>query len=216
MQVKLSIDNLTFSYEKNNIIIDSLSFSIKSTDRVCIIGDNGSGKSTFLKILSGIINTGCNIYFQGKIVNNLIEYKKKIAYIPDKPYLYDLMTGEENLSLIENLWGIKDSNDYWNKIYNLSEMFNMSPYLSQLVQNYSFGMKHKLFFIAMFARKTEIIFLDEPFTALDQKSQEIAIDLLKTYSKNGGAILFVSHLKDLQRELANKIYLMSNGKLKEM
>lgn len=77
-------------------------------------------------------------------------------------------------------------------------------------------MKHKLFFIATFARKTEIIFLDEPFTALDQKSQEIAIDLLKTYSKNGGAILLVSHLKDLQRELANKIYLMSNGKLKEM
>ncbi|WP_031405761.1 ATP-binding cassette domain-containing protein [Geobacillus vulcani] len=215
MQAKLVVKNLTFSYDKNNII-SNLSLTIKSKDRVCIIGDNGSGKSTLLKILSGIIHTDCSIYFEGKPLSNLLEYKKRIAYIPDKPYLYDLMTGKENLKLIENLWDIKDKDNYWKKVYDLCEVFNMSSYLNELVQNYSLGMKHKLFFIAMFARETGLMFLDEPFTALDQKSQNIAINLLKTYSQNGGAILFVSHLKELQYELATRFYEMSNGKLKEL
>ncbi|RJG20623.1 ATP-binding cassette domain-containing protein [Paenibacillus thiaminolyticus] len=215
MYPKLEIDDLTFSYRQEPVL-EHLSLRIYPGERVCIKGKNGSGKSTLLKIISGLIYTEASILFNGMPVKDMRAYKKRIAYISDTPYLYDLLTGRENLAFFLHMWGIEDKHLYWEKAESLAGKFNLTDALDKTVSSYSLGMKHKLFFIGMYARETEIFLLDEPLSALDQESQQIMIDFLLQYSyEESKSVIFVSHLQDLEKTLANRIYYLSDRHLVE-
>jgi ABC-2 type transport system ATP-binding protein len=213
---KLEIKNLNFSYEgSNKSVLKNINLKLNPNDIVCIRGENGSGKTTLLKILSGLIKVDIPFIFNGLEVNEINEYKRKIAYISDEPYLYEELTGIQNLKLIMNLWN-EDKLNYMDKCYELCKEFKLENSLNELVGNYSLGMKHKLFLIAMLTRETELIFLDEPLNALDLDSQYIAIELLKKYAKDNKAILFVTHIENIQNSLANIVFSLNNGILKEV
>ena len=214
-QLLLEVKNLNFKYD-NKIVLEGLNFKLEDKECIWIQGINGAGKSTLLKILSGIIKMDVNISFRGDKVQDINIYKKEIAYIPDYPMLYDFLTGKENLELIMNLWQIKKTSDYLERAYFLAEKFHLKDDLFKSVHQYSLGMKHKLFFISMFARNPNILFLDEPFSAWDQQSYSIAVALLKDYINEGNSIIYISHLKYLQDDLATKVLLLEDKRLKEI
>ncbi|AQT86372.1 ATP-binding protein CirD [Paenibacillus larvae subsp. larvae] len=217
MYPKIEINDLCFSYHHQPIpVLEHVSFCVYPGERVCIKGRNGAGKSTLLKILSGLIITDTSLLFNGARVEDMKSYKRRIGYISDTPYLYDLLTGRENLKIIMFMWEIEDKRAYWKNINLLAEKFNMIDSLDQPVASYSLGMKHKLFFIGMYARETEIFLLDEPLSALDQESQEHMIDLLRQYSEKGDkSVIFVSHLQSLEKDLSNRVYYLTADGLKE-
>lgn len=130
-----------------------------------------------------------------------------MAFIPNDPPLFDLLTGYENIKYIIALWKIKDKEIYMNQIHNYCELLNLDKEdLSRQVHTYSLGMKFKLFFITMISRDIQILLLDEPFTALDKDSQQIVFKLLKTFTNQGNIIVFVSHVEEFRQKLGNYVF----------
>lgn len=212
MAALIEIENLTFSYKPNFKLLNNINLNLNEKEIICIKGNNGVGKTTLLKIICNLIGTNnYNLKYKGNSTS--FKYMKdKIAYIPSRPYLYGKLTGKENLQLICNLWK-EDSESFKEKSINLLNIFNLKDHLDTYVENYSLGMKHKLYLIGMLSRKSEIIVMDEPLTALDLKSQNTAISYFHNYISLNKGIIFVSHMQSLINELSTKNLTLNNGKL---
>lgn len=207
--------NLSFSYKKNVPVLKHVNLCVNTHEIVCIMGPNGAGKSTLLKALAGLMEFEGELFFKGNQITNFKEYKKKIAYIPNSSLLYDILTGNENLELIRNLWNVQ-ANLFWKNVKYFSDKLHMSRHLESRVEEYSTGMKEKLFFIAHISREPEILLLDEPFLTWDHYSQQTILHLLTEYVEHHeAAVVFVTHSEQLRRNLANTVYKLENGVLQK-
>lgn len=208
----LKVSNVTFSYDKENVIED-LGFGLKGGDVLCIKGKNGSGKTTLFKLLAGILKAGqMDVTYNGKNISN-DELKKRVFFIPSAPYLYDELSGNENLELLRNLWR-KDKKEYYEKVGNYLNRYEMTDHSNSFVANYSLGMKYKLYFSAALAIEPDIIMMDEPLNAMDLESQAKAIQDVMDYVKgNEKAVMFSSHISQLINNLSNRILLLKDGRL---
>jgi ABC-2 type transport system ATP-binding protein len=219
--VKLQVSQLAFQYEQTaekGALLENVSFQLHAGDRACIIGKNGSGKSTLLRLIAGLIQPDSgNILFNEQYKPGTDRFKEAMAYIPDKPLVYDALTGFENKELILSLWRIKKEKRaaYEEKFQELCEQFDLTHALQKPVKHYSLGMKYKLFLISMLARSPELIILDEPFTSLDEASQKQSIMMLKEAFKEQ-CLLFTSHQRYIYAELGSRFFLLENRQLKEM
>ncbi|GEP64805.1 ABC transporter ATP-binding protein [Clostridium beijerinckii] len=211
MKPMLEITNLSFSYSEETEVLKNLDFTLNEKEILCIKGPNGAGKTTFLKILCGLIRiNSCNLKYMGQ-KNKLRNIKDDIAYVPSDPYLYTKLTGMENLELICDIWK-EDKKKFMLTSMELANFFNLEEDLNTYVEDYSLGMKHKLYLIGMLSRNTKIIIMDEPLTALDIQSQNIAIKMFHEYVQLNKSIIFVSHINDLITRLATKELNLVNGR----
>src|SRR5690606_19365181 len=141
-------------------------------------GKNGAGKTTLMEYIAA--NPNVSVRMDNKKLQP-IEFKQMMAYIPNDPPLFEMLTGYENIHYIMALWKIKEKDRYRRKVRRYCRLLNLDKEdLSRQVHTYSRGMKFKLFFIAMFSRDIRILLLDEPFTALDKDSRHTVFELLKT------------------------------------
>lgn len=215
-KVIFSVRNLSFGYTKEELVFNNIDFNVYANDIVFITGRNGAGKSTLLKSIAGLLEHAGELFFNQEKVTDLKRFKKEIAYIPDSPLLYNVLTGYENLKLIEHLWQVKEHSAYWNNVNKWADELNMSKELNKNVDEYSLGMQSKLFFIANVARDPQIIILDEPFSSWDLDSQKKVIMLLKDYvSVLERALIIVSHSKSLSEELGKRFFSLTNENLLE-
>ena len=194
-----------------------MSLNILNNEIVAIVGNNGAGKSTLLKIIAKLLPYEGTITFKHSRNLDIYSYKKQIAYIPDKPILYDSLSAYQNLKLICNLWLIKNEERYMRKAKKLLSHFNLINDIDRLVEDYSLGMRDKLYFIACLAREPKLIILDEPFSSWDSDSFNKGINLLKKYTKdNTRGVLFVTHSDSLKEILADRVLQLKEGKLSEL
>lgn len=187
----LDISNLKFSYNKDKEIFSNFSLSIKEREKIFLNGPNGSGKTTLFKIMTNIIENDSltyNLYFKGKNCN-FNQIKKSFIYIPDKTYLLEPISGYKNIEFFKLLW--KEDDNYYKIVYNLCEAFNLENSLNELVENFSLGMKQKLFLATLLARKGDVILLDEPYNNLDASSREFLTNYLIKERKE--AFILASH-----------------------
>ncbi|SES85909.1 ABC transporter ATP-binding protein [Anaerobranca gottschalkii] len=203
------INNLSFSYEDKNIF-EKANFSVEKGERICLLGENGAGKTTFLRILSGSLNAEMEIRFNNNRYNSIREIIDKIGYVPDKPHLYDFLTGKENIEFLLNIFNV---NNKWEEIQELCRKFNLHNDLDDLVKNYSLGMKHKLYLICILVRDIDILLLDEPLSSLDIDSQKIALEKFKLFTDKGGIIIFSTHIESIEQNIASTKYKIVNKKL---
>lgn len=206
----LEITDLNFSYG-DKLIFRNASFYAQRGDRVCILGENGSGKTTFLRILAGILFCEMKMNFFGVYDTNVRSVIQRIGFIPDKPYLYDYLTGKENIELIMNIFGESSAKS---KVESLCKEFELHEALDNYVKDYSLGMKHKLYMACILSREVDLLLLDEPLSALDEKAQKIALEKLFDFSKRGGVIIFTTHIESVSNCLATKKYIIHDYQLK--
>ncbi|MGG1697387.1 ATP-binding cassette domain-containing protein [Bacillus zhangzhouensis] len=217
----LQVSQLSFRYEtteENSPLLDQVSFDLKESDRACIIGKNGSGKSTLLKIIAGLLpSVSETILLNEQHHPGSAQYKSMVAYIPDKPLVYDALTGIEHMELVQSLWKMNkpEKNLYKETFLSLCDAFDLTNALKMPVKHYSLGMRYKLFFNCMVARSPELIILDEPFTSLDEASQIQSISLLKKEFSHR-CVLFTSHQRYLYSELGNRFFQLDKGQLNEI
>lgn len=209
----LDIKNLTKQYGEKKAV-DNLSLHINKGEIYGFIGHNGAGKTTTIKACCGILDfEEGEIHIDGiSVKDNPIECKKKIAYIPDNPDLYEFMTGIKYLSFIADIFGIS-SEKREELIYKYSDMFEITSNLSQLISEYSHGMKQKLAVISALIHEPKLIIMDEPFVGLDPKAAFTLKGIMRDICANGGAIFFSTHVLEVAEKLCDKIAIIKGGKL---
>lgn len=211
------IKDIQFKYEKNdeNLLIDT-SIQAHKGDIIWLKGENGVGKSTLLKIIAQLIPSNQKFFLDGKLITEREEILSQLIYIPSEPYLFEYLTGRENSEFIQKIFNVEQKK-FEEKFDEYSRNFKIDENLGQFVQEYSLGMRHKLYWSSVFSRSIKkIILLDEPFSSMDAYSQQYAKKLLTDLSNEGSIIIFVSHLQEISEELANKLFVLEDGSIKEM
>ncbi len=210
----LKINNLSKTYGNNNKkAVDNLSLEVKPGEIYGFIGHNGAGKTTTIKSIVGIIDFDGDIIIDGlSLKENPIECKKKIAYIPDSPDIYDALTGIQYLNFIGDIFEIplKERQELINKY---SEIFKLKDNLVDLISTYSHGMKQKLVIISALIHKPKLLILDEPFVGLDPKAAFTLKSIMKDMCSEGTSVFFSSHVLEVVEKLCDRVGIIKEGKL---
>lgn len=209
----LKIEHLTKKYGEKTAVED-LSLHILKGEIYGFIGHNGAGKTTTLKSIVGILQfEEGEIRIDGdSIQENPLVCKKKIAYIPDNPDLYEFMTGVKYLHFITDIFGV-DEQTRQERIRKYADLFEITSDLAQPIAAYSHGMKQKLAIIAAWIHNPELIIMDEPFVGLDPKASHILKGMMREVCDEGGAIFFSTHVLEVAEKLCDKVAIIKNGKL---
>lgn len=210
----LRIKNLTKHYKGSSKGVTGLDLEIKAGDIYAFIGHNGAGKTTTLKCVAGIhgFEEG-EIFIDGiSVKENPLECKKRIAYIPDNPDLYEYLTGIQYLNFIADIFEVS-AKEREERIRTYADAFAITASLGDLISSYSHGMKQKLAIISALIHEPKLLILDEPFVGLDPKAAVILKELMRQTCEDGGAIFFSTHVLDVAEKLCNKVAIIKGGKL---
>lgn len=214
--VGIVIKNLTKQYG-DYTAVDNISVEVNPGEIFGFLGPNGAGKTTTIKILAGLLKPD-----QGQIVingydifNDTKKCKLTTGHIPDRPFIYEKLTGNEFLRFIASLYNLPA------KIFNknvdrLLDLFDLVEWRDHLIESYSHGMRQKLIMTSVFMLETPTIIVDEPMVGLDPKSAKIVKELFKSHSSNGGSIFLSTHSLEIAEELCHKIAIILNGKIRSI
>lgn len=209
----LKIVNLTKTYGEKRAV-DNLSLHIKAGEMYAFIGHNGAGKTTTIKACTGLLNFDAGqVYIDGvSIKENPLECKRKIAYIPDNPDLYEFMSGIKYLNFIADIFGVS-TEERNEKIKKYGDMFGLTEDLAQPVSAYSHGMKQKLAIISALIHSPKLLIMDEPFVGLDPRASFLLKEEMRRMCDDGCAIFFSTHVLDVAEKICDKIAIIKDGKL---
>lgn len=209
----LKINNLTKQYGDKKAV-DNLSLHIQKGEIYGFIGHNGAGKTTTIKSCCGILNFDeGDILVDGvSIKDDPLSCKKKIAYIPDNPDLYEFLSGIKYLNFVADVFGVSRQ-DREERISKYADMFELTKDLAQPINAYSHGMKQKLAVISALIHDPKLIIMDEPFVGLDPKASHLLKQTMREHCDKGGAIFFSTHVLEVAEKLCDKIAIIKGGKL---
>ena len=209
----LKIEHLTKTYGEKKAV-DDLSLHIAPGEIYGFIGHNGAGKTTTLKSIAGILRFDeGEITIDGtSIKNDPLACKKKLAYIPDNPDLYEFMTGIKYLNFISDIFGVS-ADDRQARIRKYADLFELTNDLAQPIASYSHGMKQKLAIISAWVHEPRLIIMDEPFVGLDPKASHLLKGMMRELCDRGGAIFFSTHVLEVAEKLCDKVAIIKAGKL---
>ncbi len=209
----LEIKNLTKVYGEKKAV-DNLSLHIAPGEIYGFIGHNGAGKTTTLKSVVGILDFDAGeIRIDGvSVKDDPLSCKKKLAYIPDNPDIYEYMTGIRYLNFIADIFGVSAA-DRRDRVRKYADLFEITADLAQPVSAYSHGMKQKLAIIAAWIHDPRLIIMDEPFVGLDPKAAHLLKGMMRDVCNAGGAIFFSTHVLEVAEKLCDKVAIIKGGRL---
>lgn len=214
----LKIQNLTKLYDmkkgETKAAVSDLSLEVGAGDIYAFIGHNGAGKTTTIKACCGILdfNEG-DIFIDGiSIKKDPIECKRRIAYIPDNPEVYDYLSGIKYLNFVADVFGVGKA-EREERIRKYANMFGLTDDLAQPISAYSHGMKQKLSIIAAWIHEPKLIIMDEPFVGLDPVASHELKCIMREHCDNGGAIFFSTHVLEVAEKLCDKVAIIKSGRL---
>ena len=209
----LNIEHLTKAYGEKRAV-DDLCLHIAPGEIYGFIGHNGAGKTTTLKSVAGILQFDeGEITIDGiSIKENPLECKRRFAYIPDNPDLYDYMTGIKYLNFIADIFGV-GAGERQERIRKYADAFELTADLAQPIAAYSHGMKQKLAIISAWLHEPKLILMDEPFVGLDPKAAHLLKEMMREMCDEGGAIFFSTHVLEVAEKLCDKVAIIKSGRL---
>lgn len=209
----LNIQHLTKAYGDKKAV-DDLSLHIAPGEIYGFIGHNGAGKTTTFKSIVGILQFDSGeITIDGiSIKADPLACKRKIAYIPDNPDLYEFMTGIQYLNFIADIFGVS-ANDRQRRIRKYADLFELTDDLAQSIAAYSHGMKQKLAIISAWIHEPRLVIMDEPFVGLDPKASHLLKGMMREKCDMGGAIFFSTHVLEVAEKLCDKVAIIKGGQL---
>lgn len=200
MKKIVEVKNLTKIYKKK-VVVDNASFAIPKGKTVGLIGLNGAGKTTIMKVLSGLVSWDSGIVkYQGKEAIFNKDNDINIGALIENPGLYPYLTGRQNLALFSHS----------KKIGTVIEKMGISDFIDDKVESYSLGMKQRLGIALALINNPEFVLLDEPFSALDPKAVKY---MKKTIELIEGTLLISSHLIKELEGIVDYLILMDDGKV---
>ena len=208
------IEHLEKMYKGTDKGIKDISLHVEKGDLFAFIGHNGAGKTTLLKCITGIHD-----FDKGKILidgtdleQNPLDCKRKFAYIPDNPDLYEYLTGMQYLNFIGDVFRVS-AKDRKERIEKYGQALEILSDLGELIKGYSHGMKQKLAILSALIHEPKLLILDEPFVGLDPKATVTLKGIMREICDRGGAIFFSTHVLEVAERLCNKVAIIKNGEL---
>lgn len=210
----LELKEITKKY--NNIaVVKKVNFSVKRGEILGYLGPNGAGKSTTVKMLAGLVEpSGGGIYLDGERIDekNIIDYKKKIGYLPEQGDVYSHLSGNEYLQLVGRLRRIPE--EMLNKkIEGLMEQLGLSVDMHLTISSYSKGMKQKVLIAAALLHDPDVLLLDEPLSGLDVTTTLIFKDILTRLAEMGKIIIYSSHILEVVEKICTRVIIINKGKI---
>ena len=209
----LEIRHFTKRYGRRTAV-DDLSLTIRAGEICAFIGHNGAGKTTTLKACCGILpfEEGDILVDGASIRREPLACKRKIAYLPDNPDLYEFMTGVKYLNFIADVFGVPGEQRE-QRIRDYAGRLELTGDLGQPISSYSHGMKQKLAVISALLHRPKLMLMDEPFVGLDPKATHVLKGLMADLCAQGSAIFFSTHVLEVAERLCHKVAIIKGGKL---
>ena len=209
----LRIEHLTKTYGDKKAV-DDLSLHIQPGEIYGFIGHNGAGKTTTIKACCGILDfDGGEIYIDNISVKDApFECKKRLAYIPDNPDLYEFMSGIQFLNFVCDIFGVS-ADERKKRIYRYTDAFEITSDLAQPISAYSHGMKQKLAITSALVHDPRLIVMDEPFVGLDPKASHLLKEIMREMCRGGASIFFSTHVLEVAEKLCDKVAIIKGGRL---
>jgi len=209
----IEITSLTKKYGKFTAV-DNVSISVKKGEIFGFLGPNGAGKTTTIKIMTGLLKpTGGTVMIGGfDIQKEPVAVKKIVGFIPDRPYIYEKLTGAEFLGFIAGIYGM-ERNEAEIKAEDLLKIFELDRWSEELVESYSHGMKQKLVMAGNLLHNPDIYIVDEPMVGLDPKSAKIVKEMFLDLKKAGKTIFISTHSLEIVESLCDTIGIIQNGSI---
>ena len=209
----IRLESLTKTYGKF-VAVDNIDLHVPRGTMFGFVGPNGAGKTTTLRIIAGIMRpTAGRIWLGGDdVVADPMAAKARLGFIPDRPFLYEKLTGAEFLQFVAGLYG-QDGEVVEKRIDELLEVFELSRWKHELIESYSHGMRQKLIISSALIHRPECIVVDEPMVGLDPKAARLLKDILRQFVDRGGAVLMSTHTLDIAETMCDKIAIIQAGKI---
>jgi ABC-2 type transport system ATP-binding protein len=209
----IRLTNLTKRYGKFTAV-DGINLEIRRGELFGFLGPNGAGKTTTMRMIAGILQpTAGTITIAGDdIAADPIRAKSRLGFIPDRPFVYDKLTGAEFLRFVAALYG-QNGGAVERRMEELLDLFELMPWKDELVESYSHGMRQKLIISSALLHRPEVIVVDEPMVGLDPKGQKFLKDLFRAFVDRGGTVLMSTHTLDTVEEMCDRIGIIAAGRI---
>lgn len=179
------------------------------------LGPNGAGKTTTIRMMAGLMKpTSGQILLCGKDVSREPEEAKSLlGFIPDRPYLYEKLTGQEFLEFVADLHGMDSGDHRGKRIAELLELFDLQGWRHELVEGYSHGMRQRLTIAAALIHRPKVLIVDEPMVGLDPKGARLVKRLLFELAVAGVSVFMSTHILQVAEEMCHRIGIINEGRL---
>jgi len=209
----IRLAGLTKRYGKFTAV-DGIDLEVPRGDLFGLLGPNGAGKTTTLRMIAGILRPTSGTVLVGgiDIQTRPIQAKARLGFIPDRPFVYDKLTGGEFLRFTAALYG-QQGPAVEHRIDELLELFELTPWKSELTESYSHGMRQKLIISGALVHRPEVIVVDEPMVGLDPKSARLLKDLFRQFVDRGGTVLMSTHTLEVAEVMCDRVAIVYRGKI---
>jgi len=213
--IALEVAGLTKRFGSYTAVAE-VSFRVGRGEIFGFLGPNGAGKTTTIKMLAGLLrpDNGDITICGHRMAADPAACKKLTAYIPDRPYLYEKLTGYEFLQFVASLYSLP--RQQFDRINHYLQLFDLLDWQHHLIECYSHGMKQKIIMTAAFMLDCPLIVVDEPMVGLDPKSARIVKELLKNHARQGNSIFLSTHSLEIAEELCDRIGIIVHGELRSL
>jgi ABC-2 type transport system ATP-binding protein len=195
--------------------VDGINLEVPRGELFGFLGPNGAGKTTTLRMIAGILRpTGGRVEISGVDIGaDPRAAKMKLGFIPDRPFIYEKLTGAEFLTFVAGLYD-QEGPHIEHRSRELLALFDLEEWRDELVESYSHGMRQKLIISSAFVHRPEVIVVDEPMVGLDPKAARILKDLFREYTNRGNTIMMSTHTLEVAESMCDRIAIIQGGHIR--
>lgn len=195
--------------------VDNLNLEIESGQIFGFLGPNGAGKTTTIKMMAGVLKptSGKVIINNFDLSENPLEAKRCMGFIPDRPFLYEKLSGLEFLNFVAGIYRLNHNDSLHKDILTLLEIFELALWGDELIESYSHGMKQRLIMCAALLHQPKVIIVDEPMVGLDPKAARLVKNIFKKQAEQGVTIFMSTHSLEVAQEVCQEIAIIQSGQI---
>lgn len=210
----IKLIDLTKVY-KGLTAVDHINLSVRGGTVFGFLGPNGAGKTTTIKMMAGILKPteGKIIIDQKDLAENPADVKQRVGFIPDRPFLYEKLSGLEFLNFTAGLYRLDHNRNTDRRISELLDLFELAHWRDELIESYSHGMKQRLVMCAAFLHEPKVVIVDEPMVGLDPRAARLVKNIFKDECRKGKTIFMSTHSLEVAEEVCEDIAIIQSGSI---
>lgn len=194
--------------------VDSLDLVVPAGELFGFLGPNGAGKTTTMRMIAGILrpSAGTVRIAGADLRSEPLAAKRSLGFIPDRPFIYEKLTGMEFMRFAAGLYGASGA-AVDRRAEEFLALFDLEAWRNELVESYSHGMRQKLIIASAFVHEPDVIVVDEPMVGLDPKSSRTLKELFRRYCDDGHTVMMSTHTLEIAEGMCDRIGIMQRGRL---